>query len=106
MVTSLPKRAEDRGELAADDAAAEDDEPTRDLGLREQAGRVDAERESRPGIGGRSGNEPVATTAEPNFTSSPPSTEIVLRVREGALAVHPLDAVRLEEPRDARRSSA
>ena len=33
--------------------------------------------ESRPGIGGRSGNEPVATTAERNVTSSPPSTAIV-----------------------------
>src|SRR5439155_27127817 len=33
---------EDRGELATDDAAAEDDEPTRQLGLGEQAGRVDA----------------------------------------------------------------
>ncbi len=33
--------------------------------------------ESRPGIGGRSGNEPVATTAERKVTSSPPSTAIV-----------------------------
>ena len=33
---------EDRRELAADDAAAEDDEPARHLGLREQAGGVDA----------------------------------------------------------------
>ena len=33
--------------------------------------------DSRPGIGGRSGNEPVATTAELNVTSSPPSTAIV-----------------------------
>ena len=36
--------AEDRGELAADDAAAEHDEPLRHLRLREQAGRVDAAR--------------------------------------------------------------
>ena len=34
---------EDRRELGADDAAAEDHEPARDLGLREQPGRVDAE---------------------------------------------------------------
>ena len=33
--------------------------------------------DSRPGIGGRSGNEPVATIAVLNVTSSPPSTEIV-----------------------------
>ena len=55
---------EDRGELAADDAAAEDDEPLRHGLLREQAGRVDAARRVEPGIGGRSGNEPVATIAE------------------------------------------
>ena len=34
--------------------------------------------ESRPGIGGRSGNEPVATIAVLKLTSSPPSTAIVL----------------------------
>src|SRR3954468_974788 len=34
-------------------------------------------RESRPGIGGRSGNEPVATIADLKATSSPPSTAIV-----------------------------
>ncbi len=33
--------------------------------------------ESSPGIGGRSGNEPVATTACLKVTSSPPSTAIV-----------------------------
>ena len=33
--------------------------------------------ESRPSIGGRSGNEPVATIADLNVTSSPPSTAIV-----------------------------
>src|SRR5262249_54402880 len=38
------KAVEDRGELAADDAAAEDDETLRDGLLREQAGRVDAAR--------------------------------------------------------------
>ena len=34
--------------------------------------------ESSPGIGGRSGNEPVATIALLKLTSSPPSTRIVL----------------------------
>jgi len=33
--------------------------------------------ESSPSIGGRSGNEPVATIADLNATSSPPSTAIV-----------------------------
>ena len=33
--------------------------------------------ESSPGIGGRRGNDPVATIAERNVTSSPPSTAIV-----------------------------
>ena len=56
--------------------------------------------ESSPGIGGRIGNEPVATIAESNLTSSPPSTAIVFASCEGALAAHPLDAVRLEERGD------
>ena len=34
--------------------------------------------ESRPGIGGRIGYEPVATIADVNVTSSPPSTPIVV----------------------------
>ena len=59
--------------------------------------------ESRPGIGGRIGNEPVATIAEVNSTSSPPSTAIVFASRNVPLPVHPLDAVRLEERGDAAR---
>src|SRR5205085_3791905 len=39
---------EDRRELAADDPAAEDDEPLRHLRLGEQAGRVDALRRIEP----------------------------------------------------------
>ncbi len=54
---------EDRGELAADDPAAEHDEPLRDLGLREESRRVDAARRLEPGIGGVIGYEPVATIA-------------------------------------------
>ena len=46
---------EDRRELAADDAAAENDEALRHLRLRQQAGRVDARGESRPGWAGASG---------------------------------------------------
>ena len=59
--------------------------------------------ESSPSIGGRSGNEPVATIAERNVTSSPPSTAIVFASRKRALALDPLDPVRLEERRDAAR---
>ena len=40
---------EDRRELAADDSAAEHDEPLGHLGLREQPGRVDAARRVEPG---------------------------------------------------------
>ena len=103
IVTSLPKRLEDRRELAADDAAAEHDEPLRDFRLREQSRRSRrSASESRPSIGGRSGNEPVAMIACLKVTSSPPSTAIVCRVLERAGALDPLDAVRLEEQRDAR----
>jgi len=38
--------------------------------------------ESRPSIRGRSGKEPVATTAVLKLTSSPPSTAIVVGARE------------------------
>ena len=38
--------------------------------------------ESRPSIGGRSGNEPVATIAWRKVTSSPPSTAIVFASRK------------------------
>ena len=59
--------------------------------------------ESRPSIGGRSGNEPVAMIADLKVTSSPPSTAIVFASLKRAVALHPLDAVRLEEGRDALR---
>ena len=45
MIGDLGAEAlEDRGELAPDDPAAEDHEPSGNLGLIEQAGRVDAAR--------------------------------------------------------------
>jgi len=45
--------------------------------------------ESRPGIGGSSGNDPVAITADLNATSSPPSTEIVFAsLKEPAPLTH------------------
>ena len=62
--------------------------------------------DSRPGIGGRSGNEPVATIADLKLTSSPPSTAIVFALLELAVALDPLDAVGLEEARRHRPSSA
>ena len=57
--------------------------------------------ESSPSIGGRSGYEPVAMTAERKETSSPPSTAMRVRVGEAADALDPLDAVCLEEARNA-----
>jgi hypothetical protein len=73
---------EDRRKLGADDAAAEDDEPLRISVAR--AGRSSRRRgRFEAGIGGRSGNEPVATTAVLNVTSSPPSTEIVFASLNG-----------------------
>ena len=69
---------EDRRELAADDPAAEDDEPPRHLLVCASRPVESTQRgESSPSIGGRSGNEPVATIADLNVTSSPPSTAIV-----------------------------
>ena len=59
--------------------------------------------ESRPGIGGRTGYEPVATIALLKVTSSPPSTEIVVVLVNLPDTLDPLDAVRLEEARDAAR---
>ena len=57
--------------------------------------------ESSPSIGGRSGNEPVAMTADLNVTSSPAFDGDRVRVLERPLALDPLDAVRLEQPGDA-----
>ena len=56
--------------------------------------------ESSPSIGGRIGNDPVATIACLKVTSSPPSTAIVFASLNAAGALHPLDAVRLEQARD------
>ena len=57
--------------------------------------------ESRPGIGGRIGYEPVATIALLKVTSSAPSTAIVVGPVNVPVALDPLDAVRLEERGDA-----
>ena len=57
--------------------------------------------ESRPGIGGVIGYEPVATIALLKVTSSPPSTAIEVVLVKRPVPAHPLDAVRLEERCDA-----
>ena len=94
---------EDRGELAADDAAAEDDEPLRHLRLREQAGRVDAARRVEPvdrrAHRERAGRDDRALEGD----VLPALDRDRVRVLEAAGALHPLDAVRLEERRDAAR---
>ena len=57
--------------------------------------------ESRPGIGGVIGYEPVATIALLKVTSSPPSTAIEVVLVKRPAPAHPLDAVRLEQRGDA-----
>ena len=95
------ERAEDRGELAADDPAAEDDEAARHLGLREQAGRVDAESESRP-VDRRPDRERAGGDDRGLEGHVLPALDRDrVRVLERAGALDPLDAVRLEERRDA-----
>ena len=49
------------------------------------------------------GNEPVATIAVLEGDVLPALDRDRVRVLEAALALHPLDAVRLEEARDAAR---
>ncbi len=57
--------------------------------------------ESSPSIGGRSGNEPVAMIADWKRDVLPTLDRDRVRVGEAARALDPLDAVRLEEARDA-----
>ena len=57
--------------------------------------------ESRPGIGGLIGNEPVAMIAERKVDLSAARDRKRVRVLEGARALHPLDAVCLQELCDA-----
>ena len=59
--------------------------------------------ESIPSIGGRSGNEPVATIALLNWIVLAALDRERVRAAEAAAALHPLDAVRLEEAGDAAR---
>ena len=92
---------EDRRELAADDPAAEHDEPPRHLGLRQQAGRVDAEVGVEP-VDRRPHRERARRDDRRAERDVLPALDRDrVRVRERARALDPLDAVDLEERRDA-----
>ena len=95
--------AHDRGELAADDPAAEHHEPTGNLGLREQARRVDAPRrveplDRRPHREGAGGDDRA-----PEGDVLPALDGDRVRVLERAGALDPFDPVRLQEHGDAAR---
>src|SRR5581483_5241099 len=95
--------AEDRGELAADDPPAEDDEAARHLLLGEEPGRIDAARRIEP-VDRRPERE------RPGRDDGLLERDVLAaldcdraRVAEASGALHPFDAVRLEEARDALR---
>src|SRR5262249_10765195 len=92
---------EDRGELAADDPAAEDDEPARNLRLREQPGRVDTTRgvEAADRWPEREGARGDDRGSEAHVLGALDADRV--RVAESSGALYPLDAVRLEQQRDA-----
>src|SRR6188472_2106037 len=98
-----PEAAEDARELAADDAAAEDDEPPWNLRLREQSGRVDDARRveafDRRAQRVRAGRDDRLLECD---VLGAVDRERV-RVLEAAGALDPLNPVRLEEARDAVR---
>src|SRR6266516_4854404 len=94
---------EDRGELAADDPAAQYDEPLRHLGLREQSLGVDAARRVEA-----VDRRPARTRARRHDRALEADVLCVLDrdrvgVLEAAGALDPLDAVGLEEAGDALR---
>ena len=91
---------EDRGELAADDAAAEDDEPPRDLLCASSPVESTHRSESRPWIGGGAGRSRSRRWRCRKVTSSPPSTAIVFALLNRPRAPDPLHPVRLEQARD------
>ena len=93
---------EDGGELAADDAAAEDDEPARHLGLREQAGRVHATRRVEPRNRRPQRERPRRDDrAAKRDVLRRPRPAIVFAAGEAAGALDPIDAVRLQQSGDA-----
>ena len=70
---------EDRRELTADDPASEDDQPPRYVGLREEAVESTQRGESRPGMGGRMGYEPVAMIALEKLSPTSPVSNAIER---------------------------
>src|SRR5215203_1975888 len=95
--------AEDRRELAADDPAAQHHEPARDLRLREQAGGVDAARRVEARNRRRKRKRPRGDDRRAELHVLPALDRDSVRVLEASRALHPLDAVRLEQRRDAAR---
>ena len=93
---------EDRGELTTDDPAAENDDPPRDLGLRQQPGRVDAARRVEPRNG-----RPHGIRARRDDRAREAEADIPLvegdraRVVEPSRTLEPGDVVGLEERCDA-----
>src|SRR5579862_5597338 len=94
---------EDRGELAADDPAAEHGEAARNAHLREQAGRVDDA--GRVETGDRRPDRERARRDDRLLEGDVLSTFNGERIRvfEAAVALDPFDAVRLEQAGDALR---
>src|SRR5919198_1787708 len=97
------KAPEDRGELASDDASAEDEEPFGHLGLREEARRVDA----AVGIDAldwrsqwvRAGGDDRLLEGHVLLALDGDRVGVL----EASRSLHPLDAVRLEEARNPGR---
>ena len=94
---------EDRGELAADDAAAEDDEPAWHLALRQEARRVDAARRVDPFDRRAKRKRAGGDDRAPEDDVLPALDGDRVRVPEAPFPLDPLDSVRLEEARDAVR---
>src|SRR5262245_23830516 len=95
--------AEDGRELAADYAAAQDDEPSRNLGLSQQALRVDASRRVETLDRRPEGERARRDDRRLEGDVLPALDRDRVRVLEGADPLHPLDAVCLEERRDTAR---
>ncbi len=94
---------EDRCELAADDPAAEHDEALRHGRLCEQARRVDAPRRVDPLDGRPQRKRARRDDRRLERDVLPALDRDRVRVLEAARALDPLDAVRLEEARNAGR---
>src|SRR5206468_10228085 len=96
-----PEPLERRGELAPDDAAAENDDPARHLRLREQASRVDAAIRVDSVDGGPERRRARRHDRALERAVLAAVDRERVGVLEAASALDPLDAVGLEERRDA-----